>query len=248
MLYKDYCYKRGEDFQVYIRRDTLRVIYEHVLQGLKGNQEVAGVLVGKYLLDKDKKVKFIELVHALQARAGQSSSIDVSIPSEEWFRLIDKVNNSAKYKGVYTISGWYHSHPGLSLFLSQTDIINQLGYQVVNPKAIALVFDHTKIISKDPPVALFQLNNPLYGASTGYHEVEYYIGGINKKNELEMIKDLYNEIESDVIAKRLPSIEKSIAGQIKDWRKQTKVKLSKKQIYEKRKKGGLKKTLAPYFE
>ena len=43
--------------------------------------------------------------------------------------------------------GWYHSHPGLGFFYSDTDILNHIGYQDGNPLAIGLVFDHTQFLS-----------------------------------------------------------------------------------------------------
>ncbi|MFW9903591.1 MAG: Mov34/MPN/PAD-1 family protein [Candidatus Thorarchaeota archaeon] len=46
------------------------------------------------------------------------------------------------------IVGWAHTHPGLGLFLSGTDIRTQRMYQQMHPKAFALVLDPTKISSK----------------------------------------------------------------------------------------------------
>ena len=43
------------------------------------------------------------------------------------------------------IVGWAHTHPGLGLFLSGTDIRTQQMYQQMHPKAFALVLDPTKI-------------------------------------------------------------------------------------------------------
>ncbi len=39
------------------------------------------------------------------------------------------------------IVGWYHSHPGLNVFMSPIDIETQRTYQAMFPKAIALVID-----------------------------------------------------------------------------------------------------------
>lgn len=43
------------------------------------------------------------------------------------------------------VVGWAHTHPGLGLFLSGTDIRTQHMYQQMHPKAFALVLDPTKI-------------------------------------------------------------------------------------------------------
>ncbi|MFX0052299.1 MAG: Mov34/MPN/PAD-1 family protein [Candidatus Hodarchaeota archaeon] len=46
--------------------------------------------------------------------------------------------------------GWWHSHPGYGLFLSQTDISTHIySFQLHNEHSIALVIDPTKIYRKD---------------------------------------------------------------------------------------------------
>ena len=80
------------------------------------------------------------------------------------------------------VVGWYHSHPGLGLFLSPTDIGNQLGFQGpgLNPKAIALVFDHTKFdkFKKDYGIKVFRLNDPTEGEASAFHEVKFDVYGM----------------------------------------------------------------------
>jgi len=125
-LYKDFCFVTGEYFQAYIRKDALQEIFEHVLQGLKENREVAGVLIGRFLLDKERKVEYVEIVNVIHARAGESSNIDVNIPAGEWLRMIEHVDSSAKYRGQYTVTGWYHSHPQMKAFMSAIDQSTQL--------------------------------------------------------------------------------------------------------------------------
>ncbi len=48
--------------------------------------------------------------------------------------------------GLYIV-GWYHSHPGLDVFLSPTDIDTQRRYQLLYPKAVALVIDPSQYIN-----------------------------------------------------------------------------------------------------
>ena len=42
--------------------------------------------------------------------------------------------------GLYIV-GWYHSHPGLNVFMSAVDVRTQLAYQSIYPKSVALVID-----------------------------------------------------------------------------------------------------------
>ncbi len=123
--------------------------------------------------------------------------------------------------------GWYHSHPGLDIFFSSTDVRNQLGWQTPNPSAIGIVFDHTYLEKPgDLGFRAFRLNNPNKGQMSGYHEVqsvveppentEYYLKLIDLINcvhskeppilEINEMPDLFGDItfpsESQVLAKK----------------------------------------------
>ena len=100
------------------------------------------------------------------------------------------------------VIGWYHSHPGLSLFLSPTDIGNQLGFQGpgLNPKAIALVFDHTLFdrFKKNYGFKIFRLNDPTEGEASAFHEIKYDIYGMPDEfwEEVEfLVEDFIGNIQ-----------------------------------------------------
>ncbi|NHI93696.1 MAG: hypothetical protein EAX96_14515 [Candidatus Lokiarchaeota archaeon] len=100
------------------------------------------------------------------------------------------------------VVGWYHSHPGLSLFLSPTDIGNQLGFQGpgLNPKAIALVFDHTQFdkFKKNYGFKVFRLNDPTEGEASAYHEVKFDVFGMPDEfwDEVEfLVEDFIGNIQ-----------------------------------------------------
>ncbi|MHA1871103.1 MAG: tetratricopeptide repeat protein, partial [Promethearchaeota archaeon] len=100
--------------------------------------------------------------------------------SEQDYGLSEKVMDELLKAGMF-ICGWFHTHPGLGLFLSETDIINQLGFQSAFPKAIAAVFDFTKISNKSNGLKIYRLENPDLGISSPYYEVLY---------EIETIEDV----------------------------------------------------------
>ncbi|MHA1716624.1 MAG: hypothetical protein ACTSXP_13355 [Promethearchaeota archaeon] len=86
-------------------------------------------------------------------------------------KLYEKSKEDPAYKDMFVV-GWYHSHPGLDFFLSTTDINNHLFFQNVNPQAIAIVFDHTKIQQyKNLGFKIFRLDQP--GITEEYHEVPF---------------------------------------------------------------------------
>ncbi|MHA1785174.1 MAG: Mov34/MPN/PAD-1 family protein [Candidatus Helarchaeota archaeon] len=100
------------------------------------------------------------------------------------------------------VVGWYHSHPGLSLFLSPTDIGNHLGFQGpgLNPKAIALVFDHVLFdkYKKNFGFKIFRLNDPTEGEASAFHEVKFDVFGMPDEfwDEVEfLVEDFIGNIQ-----------------------------------------------------
>lgn len=73
------------------------------------------------------------------------------------------------------IVGWYHTHPGHGLFLSSVDKINQSGYQTLNDKAIALVFDPSKLnddTAFDNFIKFFRLTDPSQREDSEFVEIK----------------------------------------------------------------------------
>lgn len=87
------------------------------------------------------------------------------------------------------IVGWYHSHPGIKLMLSQDDIKNQLAWQSNNPLAIALVFNPVRLLKqmevparKGDPVTqlhmdsgfeIYRLDDPNRGIEAAFHAIPF---------------------------------------------------------------------------
>jgi tetratricopeptide (TPR) repeat protein len=94
--------------------------------------------------------------------------------------------------------GWFHSHPGLSLFFSDIDISNQLWFQQNNPDFCGLVFDHTllgkkreekienNILTKyDTGFEIYRLTDVTIDQNSvefenNYHKIDYIVEGLNK--------------------------------------------------------------------
>ncbi|GAB4312373.1 MAG: hypothetical protein Kow0069_13140 [Promethearchaeota archaeon] len=80
------------------------------------------------------------------------------------------------------LGGWFHSHPGLSLFFSDTDVRNQMFYQQQNPDGLGIVFDLTTVSSEFIGFKVFRLHSA--NAMT-YHEVEYELRGFTEETLVE---------------------------------------------------------------
>lgn len=66
------------------------------------------------------------------------------------------------------ICGWWHTHPGFGFFFSEVDTYTQLGYQIPNPYAVGLVFDHTEKTEYFPGLEGLRLDDPNRGVLAEY--------------------------------------------------------------------------------
>ncbi|TXT53652.1 MAG: hypothetical protein BAJALOKI2v1_890007 [Promethearchaeota archaeon] len=161
-------------------------------------KEVMGMLIGR--LEGDEEIKNVIIEDAVPVSHG--GSIEVSFAPEDYvtFSMIDEQYSK---KNWFTV-GWYHSHPGLDIFFSSTDIQNQLGWQTANPSAIGIVFDHTYLERQDDlGFRTFRLDDPSKGMKTDYHEVETIV---EPPDEVNYYSKLMNLIES-VHTKEAPILE-----------------------------------------
>ncbi len=132
--------------------------------------------------------------------------------------------------------GWYHSHPAIGLFLSGVDLKNQLGYQVVNEVAVAIVFDHCLLIEKKIPFKVFRLDTTNFKREDelGYHEVNFDIQGLNSGEVLEFSKEIHDDIRNELKKAKSGSAEKEFKKEVELKIKEFEKKAKKEHIkYEK---------------
>lgn len=142
-------------------------------------REVYGFLVGKIESNNVVVYEAIPMVH------GGSTEVEFK---EEHYVEAAEANDKVAEKGFFLV-GWYHSHPGLQIFLSSVDIQNHIGYQGLNPKAIALVIDPSKISPTYTGFEIFKLNNPS-DPNSGYSKVNWKITNLDEKFIGQMLIDL----------------------------------------------------------
>lgn len=87
-------------------------IYDHVFSSL--DAEVGGVLVGR--LREDGSPRITDMIPALEADGARSR---VTFTHEAWSTIHTTLDRD--YPGE-EILGWYHSHPGFGIFLSEHDL------------------------------------------------------------------------------------------------------------------------------
>ncbi|MFV2014948.1 MAG: Mov34/MPN/PAD-1 family protein, partial [Candidatus Heimdallarchaeota archaeon] len=97
-------------------------------------RETAGLLIGE---ETDG------IVHIDEIRVGKQTgnAVHVSISEEELALAAIEIRERDDDKFIV---GWWHTHPGLSSFMSGTDINTQKMYQALMPNSVAIVIDNVK--------------------------------------------------------------------------------------------------------
>ncbi|MFX1442201.1 MAG: hypothetical protein ACFFHV_02200 [Promethearchaeota archaeon] len=157
-------------------------------------REIYGILIGY----ADDNFVYVEKAEALT----YGHSTDVQLDEKHYGfieQIQEKLERNEATKGYYMI-GWFHSHPGLGLFFSYIDLINQLGFQARNDDFCGLVFDHTllgkkkeeilegtkhKITKYDTGFEIYRITDVNMDINesqfdNNYHKVEYIVDGLNK--------------------------------------------------------------------
>lgn len=160
-------------------------------------KEIYGVLIGW----SDNDFVYVESAEALT----YGHSTDVTLEPQHYI-FIDEIQQKLledPSTEKYYMVGWFHSHPGLNLFFSYIDLVNQLGFQQNNGDFCGLVFDHTLLGKKkediikgedgvEHAITKFDTGFEIYRITDvnmdinapdfdiNYHKVDYIVDGLNK--------------------------------------------------------------------
>ncbi len=121
------------DYRVWIAPEAHRGVAEHALTDT--SVELCGVLVGS--LRKDQYGPFGIIDGIIRGRFARNSATQVTFTHDTWehiYRTLD-----GEY-GDRQILGWYHTHPGLGVFLSGIDLFIHENFFDL-PHQVALVID-----------------------------------------------------------------------------------------------------------
>ncbi|TXT66928.1 MAG: hypothetical protein BAJALOKI1v1_240024 [Promethearchaeota archaeon] len=170
--------------------------------------EVMGVLIGRLNEENGgRKIKQVIVEDAIPVSHGGAIEVRFSAEQLGDFGEIDnylweKYGDNLQWFSL----GWYHSHPNLGIFFSQTDIHNQLFWQEKNPSGIGIVFDHTYLNKEnDYGFRVFRLDEPSKGQASGYHEVEAIVEPPQSLKFYTKIIDLINSVHT----KHAPILERN---------------------------------------
>jgi tetratricopeptide (TPR) repeat protein len=89
------------------------------------------------------------------------------------------------------LGGWIHTHPGLGLFFSDTDIQNEMFYQQQNEDGLGIVFDLSLVSPEFIGFRVFRLHGP--NAHTYYEVTDYELSGFTE----EVLREAYDALGID---------------------------------------------------
>jgi proteasome lid subunit RPN8/RPN11 len=129
--------KPGFDPHVCVFVDKLAYLRlaEHSASDLES--EVGGILVGVWSLDTAQHREFIVIETALPARFTRQGSVYLTFTQDSLVDLHAEMDDH--YPGKHIV-GWYHTHPGMGVFLSSYDAWLHLHF-FPEPWQVALVID-----------------------------------------------------------------------------------------------------------
>ncbi len=155
-------------------------------------KEVMGILVGH--LEGESEIKNVIVDDAIPISHG--GAVEVAFAPEDYAKF-STIDEQLANENRFSV-GWYHSHPGLKIFFSSTDVVNQLGWQTQwNPSGIGIVFDHTYLENEnDLGFRTFRLDDPSKGQASGYHEVNTIVEPPKTTEFYNKIIELINSVHT----------------------------------------------------
>jgi len=104
----------------------------------KADVEMGGVLVGSAFVDSESRLHAVVVRRGLLGDNSEGTPVSLEFTSDSWQSINSKLPGLPEEER--NIVGWYHSHPGLGVFLSARDYLTQRSF-FTNPWQIALVVD-----------------------------------------------------------------------------------------------------------
>ena len=124
----------GMPFPIFMHQRVNLAITQHARQN--DEREVGGILLGDVRRD-EKGWLYLVVTHAIQAEFANEARGHLTFTQNTWLKI--HRTRETQYPDK-TIVGWYHTHPGWTIFLSKWDLfIHQNFFK--QPWQIALVID-----------------------------------------------------------------------------------------------------------
>ena len=124
--------------EIVVTEEVLLATAHHVAQDL--TKESGGFLLGNRYECPNTHRNYIIVDQFMKADYTEGTQVSLTFTTDSWAQLTNRLDG--KYRGKQLV-GWYHSHPGMGIFLSNYDVdIHKNRFS--NPWEVALVLDPVK--------------------------------------------------------------------------------------------------------
>ncbi|MCA9263571.1 MAG: Mov34/MPN/PAD-1 family protein [Planctomycetales bacterium] len=110
-----YGHPNPDQLPIFIDLDVLQDIEVHAQEDT--SVELGGVLLGGQFLDEQGQ-PFVMVVDSIRAEAYESSRGHFKFTKDTWTRISQR---QSEFSDSFHMVGWYHTHPGWGVFLSNMD-------------------------------------------------------------------------------------------------------------------------------
>lgn len=118
--------------------------YQQIMEHLKADttREHGGILLGQVSQSQISTPATIWITHTLPARHTLGTPTSLTFTEETWLSLAEDTDELERRNVKLQRLGWYHSHPGIAIYLSHWDLDVCTNFN--SPHHVALVVDPIK--------------------------------------------------------------------------------------------------------
>ncbi len=128
----------GERVDIVVTEEVLLATAHHVAQDT--SKESGGFLLGNRYECPNTERQYIIIDQFMKADYTEGTQVSLTFTTDSWAQLTERMGG--KYRGKQLV-GWYHSHPGMGIFLSNYDLDIHKN-RFANEWDVALVLDPIK--------------------------------------------------------------------------------------------------------
>ena len=107
----------GERVEIVVTEEVFLATADHVARDT--TKESGGFLLGNHYECPNTNRSYIVIDQYMEADYTEGTQVSLTFTTNSWAQLKDRLDG--KYRGKQLI-GWYHSHPGMGIFLSNYDL------------------------------------------------------------------------------------------------------------------------------
>lgn len=165
--------------------------------------EVMGLMLGEFV--DDYTVRCIDVFAMPQTGTGVSVEAVDSVYQQTMHDMLKQTGRNE------TVVGWYHSHPGFGCWLSGVDCNTQQGFEVLNPRSVAVVVDPIQSVRGKVVIDAFRLINPQIAlAAKEPRQTTSNIGHLQKPTIVSLVHGLNKNYYNLVINYRKNDLEQKM--------------------------------------